>query len=523
MKALKANIPLHLIIVALASFLLLFVFVFLTIPKQTIFYYDMARDAFNAYSIWNGHHLKIQGPSTDIPNLYHGVVWYYFIAIPYAIGNNNPQFTAGFMATLLVLTIPLCGYLTQKLFHNKSISISAMLLYAMSPLFISFTHWVSNPMPTVMVTPLLLIALWSFFSKPRKITAVLIGLGFGLLIQFELAFAVFLLTLPIYYLVFKNRLKVYEILSFLVGLFIGISTIIIAYIKFHTNFVSIFGSVAVSKEGGGVVNLLLGLFDQIINLLSMTYFPFPKLIVLTIIILTFWQFRRITLEQKIALNEKNKQIKFLLIWLTGIFFLFLIRPGILSSAIFFFAPVLVPLVILTAFIIFIFFKQKNAYKFIYVLLIFQVVTILLWSKNSYSPFFVSKGMFLSDEEKVVDYTYRSSSEPFTIDSITNPLFINTTWAFLYEFYGENKYLSIPYWGGKNQAEFLGDLQEAKSPTKYRYLIIEPTDVIPPVFVKEIMDRENAISDVVEEKEFGAFKVQKRIYNSSKITTPAKTR
>ena len=103
-----------LIAVAVAFFLAI-----IFLPSQLFFYYDQARDAFSAYNIWHNFHLPILGPMTDIPGLFHGVIWYYFLAIPYFLGNNNPYFTGYFLLILLFLSLPFCGYLTQKLFKNK--------------------------------------------------------------------------------------------------------------------------------------------------------------------------------------------------------------------------------------------------------------------------------------------------------------------------------------------------------------------------------------------------------------------
>ncbi|MDP3733327.1 MAG: hypothetical protein Q8Q91_02180, partial [Candidatus Daviesbacteria bacterium] len=61
------------------------------IPSGAVsFHYDMARDAFIALQIWNGD-LKIQGPPTSTPGLYHGPLYYYLLAPFYGFGGGDPR------------------------------------------------------------------------------------------------------------------------------------------------------------------------------------------------------------------------------------------------------------------------------------------------------------------------------------------------------------------------------------------------------------------------------------------------
>jgi hypothetical protein len=123
---------------------------------------------------------------------------------------------------------------------------------------------------------------------------------------------------------------------------------------------------------------------------------------------------------------------------------------------------------------------------------------------------------------VVDYTYKSSAgKAFTIVTITNPLFINTTWAYLYEYYGERKFGYEPFWGGKGQAGYPGNLTEKPFGTEDRYLIIESTIGVPSIYVTKSIYEEDRVSNIVDEKKFGYVTVQKRVLveNKEKIPIP----
>ena len=82
-------------------------------------------------------------------------------------------------------------------------------------------------------------------------------------------------------------------------------------------------------------------------------------------------------------------------------------------------------------------------------------------------------------------------------------------------YGQQKYGYLPFHGGRGQTGYLGNLTEQPFGTKYRYIIIEPTTGIPDFFIQQIISEENKTSDIIEEKKFGQFLVQKRIFRENK--------
>lgn len=90
------------VLLVILAFILRIIFVF---QGGVSFHYDMSRDAFEAMQIWKYHQLKILGPPTSTPGLYHGVFYYYLIALFYAIGNGDPRVAAVFLSLLSSLTV----------------------------------------------------------------------------------------------------------------------------------------------------------------------------------------------------------------------------------------------------------------------------------------------------------------------------------------------------------------------------------------------------------------------------------
>lgn len=503
----KNRIPLVAVFIAL---LIAFCLAVIPLPKQLFFYFDQARDAFSAYNIWHNFHFPILGPMTDIPGLFHGVFWYYFLTIPYALGNNNFYFTGYFLLILLFLTLPVCGYLTYKLFNNSLITVTALILYAFSPLFQLSTRWVSNPVLSLLVTPFLLLFLWKYISKQNTKDAILLGLTYGLLIQSNFAFVFFLLFLPIYWLVFRLKFKIVEIFFFAIGLLITLSSFIVAEVKFHERgIIALIHYINTSHSSTStLLSLPTNIANKYLEFLSFSILPFSTFfIVIIALVATLIFLSKIPSK---SVKTDIKPLLFLVIWQLNIILFELFNTGI-SRSMFVFLPSLLPLAILGSYLLYVTVKKPIVLSLIIIVIVcFQISINLSWIRRTLNPLTVQEGMTYANELKIVDYTYSASNyKQFTINTITSPLYINTTWAYLYQFYGQSKYNYLPYWDGRDQRGYLGNLPLTSKPIDIRYLIIEPTTGIPDFFVKEAINAEDTKSTVVNILSVGNFVIEKR--------------
>ena len=478
---------------------------------QTTFGYDMARDAFHAHDILFKYDFMILGPGTDIPGLNHGVLWFYILVIPYLIARQDPQFAVIPFIILSIATIPFVWLLAERLFKNKTVSIIGTVLYGFSPLVVALASWMSNPILCLYVTPPLLLVIHSFLEKPTIKKGLLIGIFYGILIQSQLANLLFLATIPLFLVFFRVKPSIKVSLSFLLGLFVTLSSYLAVEMSFHWR--GVFGLLAFLKNhhSGGPKWQFIA--DKILEFFNLTVFPFsPTLIVVCIIFLFIFLIK--------AFKKERKSLTFLSIWLSNILLFTYFDTGVSHSS-FVFIPSIAAGVLLVTYILVMSIRSRYILTIIVAgIIVLQIKTVISWQKNEFSPAAIQRSNTAYRYKAVVDYTYNTSQgQKFTIISITNPLYINTTWAYLYEFYGKKKYGYEPFWGGKGQVGYPGNLTEKPFSTKDRYLIIESTIGVPSIYVTKIIYEEDRVSDIIEVKKFGDVIVQKRVLVQNKPQIP----
>ena len=90
--------------------------------------------------------------------------------------------------------------------------------------------------------------------------------------------------------------------------------------------------------------------------------------------------------------------------------------------------------------------------------------------------------------------------------------MNTTWSYLFEWYGYERYYYVPVWTGKPAQGFPGSMEYGEVRSNLpdtQFIIIEPTLGINEVDKDNFFREENYFTELLEEKYFGTIAVQKR--------------
>lgn len=473
------------------------------------FGYDQARDAYSALEIANGN-LKIQGPSASTPGLFHGALYYYLLTPAYGLGSGSPYIAGVWIAFINILTILPIYYLGRLLFNSR-VGILAAFLFAISFDAVQYALWLSNPTPAVFSGAMFYLGLAMYiFDKKKLLGLGLAALGLGLSTQFEVFMGYLFAPLIIALSVFKIKPKVKE-----VGYFFGIYTLVVlsmilSYFKFGLTFLS--GFAALFGGGGDpfgnwrefspTLELYLNRFVEYFyrGLLPFNV-GFAGVIALLIVgTLIFWVKSNHTLA---------KPIKFLLIMLFshGL----LIPFGGNSTPFINVGLEIVVMLIAAIFMFQSFDKNKIWTSLLFILIVVSCMNaILKYNPQGQTIFAIQRGLTLKNELAAVDYTYTSArGGSFSINTITSPLWINTVWSYLYQWYGQRNFGYTPSFRGRDQSGYLSYLPRTEKDEKYYFLIIEPLAGIPERFVTETIGYENTYSKIVEEKNFGGIVVQKR--------------
>lgn len=482
-------------ILIILAFLLRIIFIF---SGGVSFHYDMARDAYEAKQIWQQGHLKILGPPTSTPGLFHGVFYYYLLAPFYMIAQGNPETVALFFAFINSLSVIPIVLLARDFLKSDKWAILAGIFFVFSFEGTQYGSWLSNPSPAALTVPLffLFLRLWQKGKTYGLYLAVLLG---TLSTQFQFFLIYLFFLIPIFAIIFKVKTNKKSIGVSLLIAFFGLSTFFISAIKFDTlnqifsGLLNI-GVAAPIDFRPQFAEVFLNYINRFAELFTLNFFPTNVFLGGLLAILAIYAVR------------KEKFILFLLLS-NLLIFIFgghsntyvnvgLAAPAILS--------------------VLLFLKQINkriVYVFIFLSLISNLFAILRYNPQGQIILVIPNDMNLKNELSLIDKTYAiAEGKPFSINTVTLPLWTNTTWAYLYSWYGQKKYGYVPFFYGHDQVGLLGvdSLKKIDKPLEKTFLIIEPTEGIPQTFYQQELDTENAKTKFVSEIDYSSLKLQVRI-------------
>lgn len=479
------------------AFILRIIFVF---QGGVSFHYDMARDAFEAEQIWKFHHLKILGPPTSTPGLYHGVVYYYLIAPLYMLGNGDPRVVAIFLSFLNSLAVIPLVVLAKDLFKNNKLAIFSGTLFAVSFEATQYAAWISNPAPAVLTIACYFLGL-RLWQKGKISGLYLATLAAALSTQFQFFLIYLFFLIPVFGLIFKTKTDRKAVsISFLVAI-LGLLNFIIAAVKFKSlgnifaGFFNI-GTAGMIDFRPQFSELFLNYFNRISELFAYNFFPTNVFLGGALMIFVLFVIRR---ERLLLFFLLSNIPIFIFGGHTNTYAnIGLVVPAILALV----------------------FSLKNIWnkgKILVVVIVLLSLISNIYAILKYNPMgqlilVIPNDMNLKNELSLIDQTYKDAKgEPFSINTLTLPLWTNTTWAYLYSWYGKNKYGYVPGFIGHNQVGLLGveSLKLSEKPLDKTFFIIEPHVGIPEDRFTWEIGAENSKTKLLKEYVYGELKLQFR--------------
>jgi hypothetical protein len=470
------------------------------------FGYDQGRDAQRIFDIAHLQNFKLMGQESDIPGVFHGALSYYVLVVFYVIGNFNPNIPVIFLILINLSAVLLLYFMCNLLFKNKLVGLIAALFWVVSYEQASFSRFISNASAMSIVSIIFFAGLAIYIFKKKNIGLTLSVIGFALSVQLNFYLSFLSIFYLIYYLIFRPKVNLKTLIVNFILLIILFAPYMIA--EFKWNFIMSKSLTSYFLTHHGNFSIIASINSYVGKITDAIYYSIIgidrlAILVLFIIVIIFSWFK-----------IKDKKVKyFLFVWLFATAPLFLFSSGVLQTQLVN-AVLFAPLTIIFAFFLV---NVPFAKRFLIILgILFVIVSnlIIFYQDNFREIKLLSFQNFTyADEKKLIDYTYSSSNgRPFSVCALTNPLYVNSLWSYLYGVYGKEKYGYVPYWAGQEQVISKNNLPYDSSHVPLRYLIIEPAEGIPDYAKSVFVYLEDHTSSFVETKSFAGLLVQKRILN-----------
>lgn len=478
-----------------------------------IFSYDQARDAFVAREILHGD-LKILGPSANSPGLYHGVAYFYFLAFAYLVGNGSPIIATYVLAVYSLATIVIVFFLAKEISSNKSIGLLAALFAGVSFEASQYATWLSNPSLAIVSVPLLYLSLWMWVKRKNKrlLWPILAGVSFGLSAQANIFLLYHIVPISIWLYVNRRRILKKQLSVSIISFLLSASTMIAVEFKFGFQGVKgiwmLLNGGNTLSQGKKLGDFIILYVNQLGDLFSNNIFPINSVYGALLVLPAFvWL--------TVSWYRAKEKVTWKLLLLLYIFSHLLALPfggdttayigiGIGSAVSVMFAMFLYKIGE----------KRRSLAVFMVVLIVSaNLLSIASKNKKGQTLFEIQPSKIFRNETRVVDYTYAESGrKPFSVNSLTSPLYIDALWDYLYDWYGKSKYGYVPSWYGRSQVGSVnyGTLPENDSAEGLRFYIRESTVGIHGAFVAQSDSEEEGTSTLLDEfKVDGGLLVQKR--------------
>ncbi|MCL4416439.1 MAG: glycosyltransferase family 39 protein [Actinobacteria bacterium] len=471
-------------------------------PNNTYFGFDQARDAYAVREILSGH-LKIVGPPTANGILHHGVLYYYIFAPFYLLSRGDPVVVSLFLRILNAAGVFLLFLIVYPMFGEIAALISAFL-FAISYEQTQFSLFLNHPSLAVISVLIFYLGLSYWIFKKNNWGLFLALFGLGLSIQFEFVETQLIPVFILFLLVFRKHLPKVSALNLLMGgltFVLPLSTYIISEVS-HNFFIVkqisdlIFLGQSQNTTAGSLSNFFFIITRHITDNLAASYLIAVILGLVLLIILVKLAFK----------GTYRKQLTFLILWFGGGLLVYFV---INNDAYFYNTGTSISLLVFVAFLLSKLYAKRRLLIIPFLLLILFSNISLITKNNPLGPnekINPQKGLLLTDEEKIIDFIYQDAKgKKFAVNALTMPYNVNTTWSYLFQWYGKRKYGYVPVWGGDAAAGFSGNLKvetaRSKLPDK-RFLIIEPQEGIPAYLAKSFLSSEENYAAIVGQKKIG---------------------
>jgi hypothetical protein len=486
---------------------------------DVFFYFDQARDAAISQKIFTESDIKIQGPSVSGTNdsVYHGVLYYYLLGFIYYIGSGNPNFAAGVLALIGSLSSVVVYFLAKEVFHSKSAGVFAAVLVACSAVATHQHVWLSNPQLNSIFLPMVYLLSWRiFFSRNHNATYIdwlLLGLVTAGAMQAALQSIVLLpnLAIALLYSLYthKNTMTTtWKYLMLCISVFLaGISSMILTHVLLWRNGILSFSSLNLEEHSATISANILAAVVRYLAIIQDLFAPQSSwLLGLVVVIPIAFALRKV---------QKHHLLWFCLsafapLWLLAWHFRDPIHTFIgLEVLIYLFVGYGSSLLWQNR----IWAGKVTVIVCVAVFLCTNFAALSYWHAIGRQYYGIQRGALLDQQVALLKTAYtQAAGQTFTFSSLTSPYAINTTWSYLFNWWGTYNNSSLPEYIGMPQAGYPGAglLNETNYPATVHFTIIEPDTTLSQQQISDFLFiQDKTIGPVTAEWQFGSLRLQLR--------------
>ena len=472
------------------------------ISNSFAFTYDVGRDMLAVENIVVNHKATLIGQTTGVEGIFYGPWWNLMLSVPFFISSGNPQGIAFFMGIIGIITI-LLGYIVGEKIGGVFLGIifSAFISFSSVMVLTSSQIWNPNPIPFFVLLVFLMLYMISFDSKHKtsKVKYVLL-LGFllGIIIDMEIVFGIlFFLGICIsLILIFRKKLRIDEILFFVLGILFIFSPRIIFEIRHNflmtKALIGVFSSGLMSAKNFSIFDALSSKLGSLLNLWNATLSGDNSMV--GFILITFVFLSLIFFYKKIE-NTQKQFIQTVLIVIAT----FLIGITFFNQAVWFHYLVGVPVfyILLISLVI-------NQIRIVLrkSWIIFFILFVLFWVNlnpmqvlsNISEPLWEGNAAVYRNQVAVLDYVYKHAKGKSFNYIVYTPAVHSYSYRYLFSWYGKKEYGYVPL----------------RENTALLYVILEPDYELPFRLENWLKNREN--DGIIQKEEIvkGGITVQTRI-------------
>jgi hypothetical protein len=164
-----------------------------------IIHADIARDFLVLDDVVKTHKPFLLGPrSGGVSGIFHGPLWYYVSLPVFILSQGDPMIVGWFWWGLGIAAITLFLFISQKLIKNCTLTLCATLLFSLY--ILSQVAGVYNPFGAIALSGIFFYFFWQYFQNGRMKDAIFAWFTLGVVLQFQMAFAVplALVILPVF-------------------------------------------------------------------------------------------------------------------------------------------------------------------------------------------------------------------------------------------------------------------------------------------------------------------------------------